>query len=151
MSTIKASGLIGVQPQGLDELNKMLRRLGGKEFQAELRKANKDIASEVADDAANIAYGLGGVAAHVAPSIAASAGFTSAGVSLGGSAYPMAAGAEFGGGARPTTQQFKPWRGSGSGAGYFVYEAIRRNAPDIGERFAEAADAILKSHRVTSL
>jgi hypothetical protein len=148
MPRIKASGEFSVQPQGLDELNKMLRRLGGKEFQAELRKANKDIASEVADDAANIAYGLGGVAAHVAPSIAASAGYTSAGVSFGGSAYPMAGGAEFG---SYRYTQFKPWRGSGSGAGYFVYESIRRNAPDIGERFAEAADAILQSHRVTSL
>lgn len=148
MPRIKASGAVGVQVEGLAELNRALRALGGREFQAELRDAGREIAGEVAGDAQGIASGLGGVAAKTAPSISAAAGFTSAGVSLGGSAYPFAMGAEFGGQRLPTTQQFKPWKGSGSGAGYFVYESIRRNSDRIGETYLDAVDKVIKRHNL---
>ena len=133
----------GVRVEGLDELNRTLRALGGREFQAELRAAGKEIATEVASDATGKAYSLGGVAAHVAPSISASAGFTSAGVSFGGAAHPAAMGAEFGGQGRPTTQQFKPFRGH---EGYFVYPAIRDNSEEIERTYLAAVDNILKRH-----
>ncbi len=145
MPRIKASGDVGVQVQGLTELNRALRDLGGRAFQGELREAGREIANEVAADARGIAFGLGGVAAKTAPSITASAGFTSAGVSFGGAAYPFAAGAEFG---SYRYKQFKPWRGSGSDAGYMVYESIRRNADEIGERYLDAVDQILKRHNL---
>jgi hypothetical protein len=146
MPRVRASGTVGVQVQGLNELNRALRALGGRELQGEIRAAGKDVATEVSSDARGKAYSLGGVAAHVAPSIAASAGVTSAGVSLGGASFPAAMGAEFGGQGRPTTQQFKPWRGSGSGAGYFVYPAIRDNADMIAERYGDALDKIVRKY-----
>lgn len=133
----------GVRVGGLAELNRALRALGGREFQAELRDAGKEIATEVATDARGKAMSLGGVAAHVAPSISASAGFTSAGVSFGGAAHPAAMGAEFGGRGRPTTQQFQPFRGA---EGYFVYPSIRDNREFITNTYLDAVDVILRRH-----
>lgn len=141
MPRVKSSA--GVRITGLDEVNKALRALGGREFQAELRDAGKEVATEVAADARGKASGLGGVAAHVAPSIAASAGFTSAGVSFGGAAHPAAMGAEFGGQGRPTTMQFQPHRGT---TGYFVYPAIRDNGEFIERTYLAAVDDILRRH-----
>lgn len=133
----------GVRVEGLAELNRALRALGGREFQVELREAGREVATEVAGDARSKAVSLGGVAAHVAPSIAASAGFTSAGVSFGGAAHPAAMGAEFGGQGRPTTMQFKPHRGT---VGYFVYPSIRDNSEFITETYLGAVDEILRRH-----
>lgn len=141
MARIQSSA--GVRVEGLAEVNRALRALGGREFQAELRTAGKEIATEVAGDAQSKAYSLGGVAAHVAPSISASAGFTSAGVSFGGGAHPAAMGAEFGGQGRPTTQQFQPHRGT---TGYFVYPSIRDNGEFIESAYLDAVDVILKRH-----
>lgn len=143
MPRVRTSGSARIDVDGLAELNRALRAMGGREFQAELREAGKEIASDVASSARGIAMGLGGVAAKTAPSIAASAGFTSAGVGFGGAAYPFAMGAEFGAVRYP---QFRPWRGSGSDAGYFVYEAIRDHADDIEETYLDAADAIIRRH-----
>lgn len=133
----------GVRVDGLAELNRTLRALGGREFQAELREAGRTVAKDVAQDAVGKAHSLGGVAAHVAPSISASAGFTSAGVSFGGASHPAAMGAEFGGQGRPTTQQFQPFRGH---EGYFIYPAIRDNADHIEATYLKAVDDILKRH-----
>ncbi len=141
MPRVKSSA--GVRVEGLDEMNWALRALGGREFLAELRDAGKEVATEVAGDARSKALSLGGVAAHVAPSISASAGFTSAGVSFGGAAHPAAMGAEFGGQGRPTTQQFKPHRGT---QGYFVYPSIRDNGEYIERTYLDAVDTILRRH-----
>ena len=112
-----------IQVDGLRELDAALKSLG-PELRKELRTTNKAVATLVANDARSAAYSIGGVAAHVAPSIKASAGTQSAGVALGGPAYPMAGGAEFGAGQdrmrdRRTGQyigfrQFQPWRGNSS-------------------------------------
>lgn len=141
MARVKSSA--GVRITGLDEVNKALRALGGREFQVELRDAGKEVATEVAGDAKGKAFSLGGVAAHAAPSISASAGFKSAGVSFGGAAHPEAMGAEFGGRGRPTTQQFQPHRGT---EGYFVWPAIRDNGEYIETTYLAAVDVILKRH-----
>lgn len=133
----------GVRVEGLAEVNRALRALGGREFQAELREAGREVATEVASDARGRASSLGGVAAHVAPSIAASAGFTSAGVSFGGAAHPAAMGAEFGGQGRPTTMQFQPHRGH---EGYFIYPSIRDNGEFIERTYLDAVDTILRRH-----
>lgn len=141
MAKVKSGA--GVRVDGLAELNRTLRALGGREFQAELRDAGRTVAKDVAQDAVGKAHSLGGVAAHVAPSISASAGFTSAGVSFGGASHPAAMGAEFGGQGRPTTQQFQPFRGH---EGYFIYPAIRDNADHIEATYLKAVDDILKRH-----
>lgn len=144
MARINASSSVGVRVEGLRELNKALREIG-PDAQKQLKETNLDVAQDVARDATGIAYGLGGVAAKTAPSIKAASRVVAAGVSFG-SGMPWAMGAEFGGGRRSTTQQFKPWRGSGPQAGYFVYEAIRQDSEEIVEAYEDAIDKVLREN-----
>ncbi|HRD59382.1 hypothetical protein [uncultured Nocardioides sp.] len=125
-------------------LNEVIARLKALENGSEVavRVANKEVATTVADGSRSAASALGGVAAHVAPGIKASAGLKSGSVALGDD--PAAPGAEFGGGRRPTTQQFKPWRGSGSGSGYFLFPTIRLKSERINETYRDALDRIIK-------
>lgn len=129
-----------VQVHGLPELSRALKAIG-PDAQKELREASRRVARFVADDARAAALSIGGVAAHVAPSIKPVGGVSGAGVALGGAAYPMAGGAEFG---SLRFKQFKPWRGNGSDAGYFVYPAIRADADRIETEFTDAVDDIIK-------
>ncbi len=128
---------------GVKEANAALRRVG-PELRKEFKKATRDIAGTVAGDARSKAQGLGGVAAKVAPSIKPVSGgtqnATGAGVAFGGANYPMGPGAEFG---SYRYKQFKPWRGSGPGAGYFVYPAIRDNSEYIFRSFDQAAQRLI--------
>lgn len=135
----------GVRVEGLRELNKALKALG-PEVQAELKAANFEVGTMVADDAKSLALGLGGVAAKVAPSIRATKTQAGAAVSFGGAAYPFAGGAEFGSYRYP---QFKPWRGNSSDAGYFIYPAIRQDADQIETTYVERIDDILRKHDLT--
>lgn len=128
---------------GLGDLNRALKELG-PQFKGQMRKTNKVVANFVASDARSAAQAQGGVLAHMAPSIKATAGATSAGVSLGGPAHPEGPGAEFGGGRRATTQQFQPWRGTGAGAGYAVYPSIRRDEDRIQLEYLKGADALIR-------
>lgn len=129
-----------VQVEGLAELSRALKKLeGGKELSRELREANKDAATYVKDKASGRGRSLGSTAAMIAPMLKASAGAQSAGVSLG--SHPAAAGAEFGGRGRPTTQQFQPHRGRD---GYFVYPTIRDSAEEIVKPYEEAIDRLIK-------
>lgn len=131
-----------VDVEGLRELQRALRELP-KEHRRELTKANKEAANIVTGRAKARAFSLGGVAAHVAPGIRASAGQTSAGVAFGGPAYPMAGGAEFG---SIKYKQFAPWRGNGPDAGYFVYPTIRDDAGEWIEPYEESIrDAIKRA------
>lgn len=148
MARVNASGSVGVQVEGLRELNRALREIG-PDAQKRMRSANLEVATDVADTAVGIAYSLGSVAAKSAPSVKARARNVAAGVSIGGAAYPFALGAEFGGQRRPTTQQFQPWKGSGSDAGYFVYEAIRRDADEIVRHYDEAIGKVLRENGLT--
>lgn len=140
-STRIRTGTIAVH--GLDDLSRALKALDPG-LQKELRATNKKVAEGVAAKARGRASSIGGVAAHVAPSLKATAGAKSASVGGGGSAHPAFGGAEFGGRGRPTTQQFQPWRGSGPGAGYFVYPTIRDEAPRITDDYREAIDAVTR-------
>jgi hypothetical protein len=133
-----------IEVDGLAQLGRALKDLGD-DAPKELREANREVADDVAGESKSKALSLGGVAAKVAPTIKASAGTTSAGVGFGGSAAPWAQGAEFGGGRRATTKQFKPWRGSSSSrAGYFVYPTIRDNAERIEETYVDKIDALTR-------
>ena len=53
----------------------------------------------------------------------------------------MAGGAEFG---SYRYHQFKPWRGSSSDAGYFLYPSIRDDAGRIEEEYRDAVDDLIK-------
>lgn len=129
-----------VRVDGLRELNQHLKALD-KDLPKELRKVNKTVAELVRADAKAAAYSLGGVAAHVAPSIKPAAGKDWAGVAIGGPSYPMAGGAEFG---SVRHKQFNPWRGNGSDAGYFLYPTIRHDADRILTEYTHALDDFLE-------
>ena len=133
----------GINVKGLKELQKALKDFT-PEHKKELSVAGKALATDIANEAKGAAGALGGVAAKVAPSIkptTLSYGLLRSGVLLGDTASPRAAGAEFGGRGRPTTQQFQPHRGT---AGYFLYPTIRREAPQIEERMTDAIDNVLQ-------
>lgn len=132
----------GVSVEGLAELRKALKAISA-DAPKELNAASKKVATFVAADARAAAEGLGGVAGHVAPSIGAVGNARGGGVSFGGSSYPMAEGAEFGGQGRPTTQQFKPHLGR---TGYFVYPTIRRDGDRIESTFVELLDHLMRKY-----
>lgn len=73
---------------------------------------------------------LGGVHAHVVNqgAIHAQSGNN---IRLDPRRSPAVMGAVFGGGRRPTTQQFPPWRGAGREAGYMVYPDLRQQERQI--------------------
>ncbi len=110
-------------------LGKALSKLP-KEATKKLRDRSVVIAAKVADDARANARGQGGVAALVAPTIRSTRDRVPK-VSMGSAkrlpprdGKPRSGpnqtvgnliwGAEFGGGGKPTTRQFKPWRGNGT-------------------------------------
>lgn len=127
----------GVNADDLDDFRRDLRATGS-DLQHELDKASGEVAELVAVGARSRAEGLGSTAGHVAPSIQADG----QSVSLGGSAYPMAAGAEFGGQGRPTTQQFDPY----TSEGYFLYPSIREDEDQADELYANAIDDLTRRH-----
>lgn len=142
MARINASSQ-GVQVEGLNELNRALRGLGGAEMQKELKEAGLEVAKDVTAAARSKAMSVGGVAAKVAPSLKAAGRNTGAGVSMGGSRYPFAGGAEFG---SLQYAQFKPWRGSDSGAGYFLYPTIRDKSETIASTYQDAVDELVRKY-----
>jgi hypothetical protein len=143
-------------------LNKTLRKLP-KSASAKLRDASQVIAGRIADDAAGRARSLGGLAALVAPTIRSGRDRVPV-VRMGDSSrLPLSGngwerdrsgsrqtvgdiiwGAEFGGGARSTTQQFQPWRGSGDGAGYFLWPTVRDDREFIRDEYSDALLDALK-------
>jgi hypothetical protein len=130
-----------IRVEGLRELNKSLRAIG-PEARAELKAASSRVSGFVASDAHSAAAALGGVAAKTAPSLKPRASVSgSAGVALGGSAYPFGGGAEFG---SDRYKQFKPWRGNGPGAGYFLYPSIRKDAQRITTEYTQALEDLIK-------
>lgn len=137
------SGPEPVRVEGLREFQAELRKLDQK-LPRELRVAGNEAAAIVVRDAQGRAQGRGGVAAKTAPSIKATSEQRGARVSLGGTRFPFAMGAEFGGRGRPTTQQFAPWTGSDSGAGYFFYPAIRETRDQVTDAYADALDRLMR-------
>jgi hypothetical protein len=142
-------------------LNRALRSLP-REASARLRDASVKIAAHVADDARTRALRQAhGPGRLVAPSIKATRdrvpvvrqGSTRRlpprnGKQRQGSRQTIGDlmfGAEFGGGARASTQQFLPWRGSSERAGYFLYPAVRANSAATGAAYSEALDDALQA------
>jgi len=124
---------VGVKVIGLRELVRDLGRMD-REIPRQLRAEQRAIANDVAAEAKTRAASLGGVHRHVSPGIGAGATSSRAYVSLNVGRQPAILGAEFGGGARPRTRQFPPWRGSGGNAGYMVYPTLYAMGPEIERR-----------------
>jgi hypothetical protein len=132
-------------------LNTALRKLP-KEASARLRDASEEIAADVARVASSRAMGLGGPASIVAPTIRGTRDRVPV-VKMGsakrirkGSASQTIGnliwGAEFGGGARPTTQQFSPHLGT---TGYFLWPTVREMNDEIRKEYSEALDKALEA------
>ena len=140
----------------VEGLNRTLRALP-REATAKLRDASQAIAAKVASDAAAAARSQGGIAAIVAPTIRA--GRDRVPLVRMGNSSPLPTsgngwtrgrsgkrqtigdviwGAEFGGGARPTTRQFKPWLGNDTGAGYFLWPTVRGDREFIENAYGDA-------------
>ncbi len=132
------TGTIAVE--GLDDFARAVRKMDNG-LAEELRGTNKKVATTVKDKALGNAHSLGGVAAHVAPSLSANAGAKSASVAFGGPSQPAAGGAEFGSINYP---QFAAYRGNGSDAGYFLVPAIRDEAPHIEDEYRKALETLIR-------
>lgn len=142
---------------GIKGLNKTLRYLP-EAAGNQMREASKEIAGDVASEAASRARG-----GHPAARLVAGALSTPSSriptVKLGGSRKlaphsdgrqrrgkkqtvgDVIWGAEFGGGRRPETRQFPPHRGR---LGYFLWPTVRANSRDIKDRYSRALDAALQ-------
>lgn len=140
--TTTYAGASGVQILGLKELRRDLRAWDNKAPRL-ITLAHKQLAVRVSREAKAYGVSQGSVAAKAARSIRANATLTSAAVSLGGTRYPFAMGAEFGSHRFP---QFKPWRGKGEDAGYFLWPTIRAMSTEIEQTYlTEVADVLRKS------
>ncbi len=128
----------GVEVQGLDDFRRELRRLGS-DLPRELADANFQVASLVTQRAKARASGASRGARKSAESLSAARTQATAKVRMGGSRYPFAAGFEFGSIRYP---QFPAWRGSGEGAGYWLYPTIRAENDRIIDIYGDLIDAI---------
>jgi len=133
-----------VRVDGLNQLLRDVRRVE-RDLPKVMRQQMLPISQTVLTTARMRARSLGGVQAHaVRRGLRAGATQNTAWIKLVASREPTILGAEFGGGRRRTTRQFPPWRGSGGGAGYFVYPTIRRMSGDITDQLEDAIDTLIR-------
>lgn len=135
-------------------LRAALRKLP-KEAKVELKGASKRIANEVAIDARAKASGLGMGWEYLGPTIRAG-GSSIPEVKIGGkSRIPgrkggsarqtvgdLLWGLEFGGGARPRTQQFFPHLGT---TGYALWPTVREHSDEAGIEYAKSFQKALEA------
>mgnify|MGYP000483430577 CR=1 FL=1 len=126
---------LGVRVDGLREFRADLKALEDR-LPRELTKVNKRAAEFLAQRARARGQSLGSVAAKAAETLRAS-GSQLGGYVIGGDGAPYFFGAEFGAFAYP---QFKPWRGSGGDAGYFVYPEIRASEEEVVDMYGDLLD-----------
>lgn len=142
---------------GIKGLNKTLRSLP-EVASDQMRAASKDIAEDVAEEAASRAR-AGHPAARLVAGALSTPGSRIPTVKLGGSRRlpphsdgrqrrgkrqtvgDVIWGAEFGGGRRPATRQFPPHKGR---TGYFLWPTVRANSRDIRARYSAALDKALQ-------
>jgi hypothetical protein len=123
-----------VEVTGLKQLLRDVRKVEN-DLPKEMRQHLIPVSQAVLARSRSRAQSLGGVQAHAARrGLRAGATQNSAWIKLVGTREPTIFGAEFGGGRRKTTRQFPPWRGSGGGAGYFVFPTIRGMSGDITDQ-----------------
>lgn len=132
---------------GLSEFRREIKKLDEAGLIDELKNVNFDVAQLVVRAAQNEASSR--MEQSAAQSLKPSRQAARAQVTGGGAKFPFFGGAEFGadrnqprgtlGGRRMTGwNQFKPWRGNGSGAGYFLYPAIRSKTDEIVDKYGDA-------------
>lgn len=149
----RADGFVRVT--GLKDLQKALRAVD-KALPREMGTASQKVAQHVVNEATTAAQSLGPMWAKAARSLSAARQQRVAAIRFGGPRYPFALGAEFGAIrniARPTARgtvagwnQFRPWRGSGPGSGYFLYPTVRREGDRIVDLYAQVIDDLVDRH-----
>lgn len=106
---------------------KVARRLrrAGTRIEIGMGTVTRSVAARGTRDAQATGRSLGGVHAHV---VDGGGIFVMGGnnIRLDPRKQPAVLGAVFGGGRRPSTRQFPPWRGSGRNSGYMVFPDLRR-------------------------
>jgi hypothetical protein len=140
-----------VSVEGLADFQRELRALDAQ-LPRELQKTNKRAAEHMALRARGRALSLGGVAAHVAPSIKAAAQQRYAMLNVGGPKWPMAMGANFGAGHniprlgnRLGWNQFPEWGGNqftGGANDRFIYWTIVREQGEWTEMYGHMLDEL---------
>ena len=147
---------VGLQIDGFDEFRETVK-YGPANIRKAVKKVDRRWGARAADIVRSRATSEGSTAAHVADSIRSKALQSGIQIRAGGDGYPEFWGAEFGGGnfappnaksnrhGRPGyTNQFKPWRGKGADAGYFVYPAVRSDiVPAMAEQYLDDIAAAL--------
>lgn len=96
-----------------------------------LKQEDEAQAGDIAKRARARGHELGSVHGHAAPGLRAVNQAPI--VRLFVDEHPEILGAEFGGGRRPTTRQFPPWRGKGEDAGYMLFPTIRERTEELFE------------------
>jgi len=137
---------------GLSEFRQELKKLDDKGLTDELKNVNFDIAQTVVSAAQAKASGQGRMRQVAADSLRPGRQAARAVVTGGGAMLPFFGGAEFGaaqGVPRNTRRgtvagwnQFEPWRGSSSAAGYFLYPAITELTDEIVDKYGDAIEKI---------
>lgn len=134
-----------VATAGVKNLARDLRRVAGKEASAALRKAHREIANEVRDQArsrARTEYGKQGSYGRAARAIQSRAFPDAAKVRLRSGTDPRVFGSEFG---SIAYRQFRPWKGNQwtagagpkSGVGYALMPTLRDNVPKIRDEYGD--------------
>lgn len=144
-----------IEVQGLKEILRALNRLP-KEAKSEMRRQAKVIATEEAGrirDAGTSGIGSDKLSAAVAPFVTARSDRLPAIIAGGTKTVPIGPekrrkpakvyqvffGAEYGGGRKKTSRQFRPWKGKN---GYWFWWQIRRDSERILSRWFEVVKRI---------
>lgn len=139
-----------IKIRGLSELRRELAKLDDKTIIDELKDVHYNIA-QLGVNAAQ-AQASSRMEQSAAQSLKPGRQAARAVISFGGPAFAM--GAEFGAGQNvPRTaggrrvrgwNQFKPWRGSGEGAGYFLFPGLRSRRDEFVEMEADGMIKVLR-------
>lgn len=133
--TRKKAGVVAVD--GLDDLRRELRKLNEAGLIDELKDANKAVADLVVTRAQGKTSTR--MERRAAGSLRSSRQAARAQVVGGSAKVPFFGGAEFG---ALRYRQFRPWTGSNSQSGYFLYPAIRESTDDIVELYGDEIEKI---------
>jgi hypothetical protein len=151
MARVSVAGS-NIRINGLVDLQRELRKIN-----TELPKKLGDVNKEVADYVVRRSKGRASTPLEhrAAGTLKAARQQRVALVRLGGAKNPEALGAEFGAmqnqerrtgrGSVLGWNQFLAWRGSGTGAGYFLFPTIRQDTPQIIDKYAELIDKMCKA------
>lgn len=147
----------GIEASGIKDAIKAAKAVGDIERSKAFKAASAEAANLVVKGArANASTRLERRAARTALDAVVRSSLPA--VRLSASDFPAALGAEFGADRnqrrlirgkgqrrshyRKGWNQFRPWRGSDSNAGYFLWPSIRENADDVRETYAELVEKL---------